>query len=91
MAWNNAANIEQDFRNVFCKTNGRYEVTFSKTEAECYWQNYPMAGLDIQNEGLELNEVSAAFSWNYIANTKGTLRNVVCDQMKTGGNFLQLQ
>ena len=35
---------------------------------------------------MNLNSAAASFSWNYIANTSGNQRNIVCDAMKTGSS-----
>ena len=82
-SWNYAANHQNAFRDVLCKNNvGKYAVKFSKIEAICYWQNYPAAGLAIQNQGIPLDEHSSEFSWNYVANNDGIERSIVCDKMK---------
>ena len=35
---------------------------------------------------MNLNSAAASFSWNYIANTSRSERNIVCDAMKTGSS-----
>ena len=81
-SWNDEAN-KGNFRNVICRdASGNYNWKLTQQETQCYWMNYPQAGLQLQQEGQDLSQRSASFSFNYNANILGNEpRNLVCGLM----------